>query len=83
MHFFRHEDGFFHVPEGTEHLRLDALKAVGLECDVSSEVSVGKAFARTVEVFGRVDAVVASAGESVCHLRPAESSDIGVLPRHR
>jgi len=44
---------------GTEHLRLDA---VGLECDVSSEVSVGKAFTRTVEVFGRVDAVVASAG---------------------
>ncbi|KAI0256456.1 NAD(P)-binding protein [Lactifluus subvellereus] len=47
---------------GTEHLRPDALKIVGLECDVSSEVSVCKAFTRTLEVFGRVDAVVASAG---------------------
>jgi NAD(P)-dependent dehydrogenase (short-subunit alcohol dehydrogenase family) len=43
-------------------LELNPLKVVGLECDVSSEVSVAKAFTRTLEVFGRVDAVVASAG---------------------
>jgi NAD(P)-dependent dehydrogenase (short-subunit alcohol dehydrogenase family) len=74
---------FFSCPHriGTEHLRLDAPKIVGLECDVSSEVSVGKAFMRTIEIFGRVDAVVASAGEPVRHLHPAISSDIGV-PRH-
>jgi NAD(P)-dependent dehydrogenase (short-subunit alcohol dehydrogenase family) len=46
----------------SEHLGLDALKVVGLECDVSSEVSVADAFMRTLDVFGRVDAVVASAG---------------------
>jgi NAD(P)-dependent dehydrogenase (short-subunit alcohol dehydrogenase family) len=43
-------------------LELNPLKVVGLECDVSSEVSVAKAFRRILEVFGRVDAVVASAG---------------------
>jgi len=46
----------------SEHLGLDALKVVGLECDVSSEESVVEAFARTLDAFGRVDAVVASAG---------------------
>jgi NAD(P)-dependent dehydrogenase (short-subunit alcohol dehydrogenase family) len=63
-------DGFFSCPYriGIEHLRLDALKIVGLECDVSSEVSVGNAFMRTIEIFGRVDAVIASAGEPVRHL---------------
>lgn len=49
---------------------LDSLKVVGLECDVSSEVSVADAFMRTFEVFGRVDAVVASAGEFASHLDP-------------
>ncbi|KAF7295562.1 NAD-P-binding protein [Mycena indigotica] len=38
------------------------LNAVGIECDVSSEVSVQNAFADTLKTFGRVDAVVASAG---------------------
>jgi len=46
----------------SEHLELDGLKVVGLECDVSSEESVADAFARTLGAFGRVDAVVASAG---------------------
>jgi NAD(P)-dependent dehydrogenase (short-subunit alcohol dehydrogenase family) len=55
-------------------LGLDALKIIGLECDVSSEVSVADAFMRTVEEFGRVDAVVASAGKFVCRL--------GLCPNH-
>nr|GAT50690.1 NAD(P)-binding protein [Mycena chlorophos] len=38
------------------------VNAVGIECDVSSEESVKKAFESTIEAFGRVDAVVASAG---------------------
>jgi len=46
----------------SEYLELDGLKVVGLECDVSSEESVADAFARTLGAFGRVDAVVASAG---------------------
>ncbi|KAI9452313.1 NAD-P-binding protein [Russula earlei] len=45
-----------------EHLGHDALKVVGFDCDVSSEASVTEAFKRTLEEFGRVDAVVASAG---------------------
>ncbi|KAI0306796.1 NAD-binding protein, partial [Multifurca ochricompacta] len=45
-----------------EHVGLDTLEVIGLECDVSSEVSVEKAFTKTVEAFGGVDAVVASAG---------------------
>jgi NAD(P)-dependent dehydrogenase (short-subunit alcohol dehydrogenase family) len=51
------------VSEASEHLKDDTLKVVGLECDVSSEASVEKAFTRTIETFGRVDVVVASAGE--------------------
>ena len=50
-------------PRASENLELDGLKVVGLECDVSSEESVADAFARTLGAFGRVDAVVASAGE--------------------
>lgn len=51
---------------------LDALKVAGLECDVSSEASVADAFTKTLEVFGRVDAVVASAGKFVSHLDPRQ-----------
>ena len=51
------------VSEGSDHLNSDTLKVVGLECDVSSDVCVEKAFTSTIEAFGRVDVVVASAGE--------------------
>lgn len=54
---------FSQAPEASEQLKDDTLKVVGLECDVSSEASMEKAFARTVKIFGRVDVVVASAGE--------------------
>ena len=58
---------FSHVSEASEGLH-DTVKVVGLECDVSSEASVEKAFTRTIETFGRVDVAVASAGElpSLC-----------------
>ena len=39
------------------------LNVIGIGCDVSSEVSVQKAFKVATEEFGRVDSVVASAGE--------------------
>jgi NAD(P)-dependent dehydrogenase (short-subunit alcohol dehydrogenase family) len=39
------------------------IKIVGIECDVSSEASVQKAFSKIIEIFGRIDAVVASAGD--------------------
>ncbi|KAF7311305.1 NAD(P)-binding protein [Mycena kentingensis (nom. inval.)] len=56
--------------DGAEELKAYAkelnpeaeINAIGIECDVSSEVSVKKAFADAVAEFGRVDSVVASAG---------------------
>lgn len=36
---------------------------IGVECDVSSEHSVQKAYQETMERFGRIDSVVASAGQ--------------------
>ena len=36
---------------------------IGVGCDVSSELSVQKAFEMVMDNFGRVDSVVASAGE--------------------
>lgn len=58
-----YEAFFSHVSEARECLEGDTLKVIGLECDVSSEACTKKAFTRTIEAFGRVDVVVASAGE--------------------
>ena len=44
-------------------LKGETPKVLGLECDVTSETSVEKAFTRTIETFGRVDVAVAAAGE--------------------
>jgi len=41
------------------------LELIGIECDVVSEESVKNAFGQTAKRFGKVDAVVASAGEDV------------------
>lgn len=41
----------------------DALKFIGVGCDVSSEISVQKAYAEIMETYGRIDSVVASAGD--------------------
>ena len=41
------------------------LELIGVECDVASEESVKNAFGQTTKRFGRVDAVVASAGTIV------------------
>ncbi|KAH8116024.1 NAD(P)-binding protein [Phellopilus nigrolimitatus] len=40
----------------------DALQVIGVECNVASEASVQKAYEDVMAHFGRVDAVVASAG---------------------
>jgi NAD(P)-dependent dehydrogenase (short-subunit alcohol dehydrogenase family) len=66
------------VPRASEHLGLDDLKIVGLECDVSLEKSVAEAFARTLGAFGRVDAVVASAGKFSlpCRPRPQATTEV-------
>ncbi|KAG6833665.1 hypothetical protein H0H87_002861 [Tephrocybe sp. NHM501043] len=42
--------------------KAEDLKFIGVECDVSSESSVQKAFSKVMDTFGRVDSVVASAG---------------------
>jgi len=43
-------------------LKPEDFNIIGLECDVSSERSVQKAFQQVMDNFGRIDSVVASAG---------------------
>ena len=43
----------------------DELELIGVECNVASEESVKNGFGQTTKKFGRVDAVVASAGTVV------------------
>ena len=50
---------YFQVNNGSEPNDFDV---IGVECDVSSEYSVQNAFNKTMERFGRIDSVVASAG---------------------
>lgn len=38
-------------------------KVIGIECDVASQESVQNAYARVIDVFHRIDSVVASAGK--------------------
>lgn len=45
----------------------NGLELIGVECDVASEDSVKNAFDQIKKRFGRVDAVVASAGAIVIH----------------
>lgn len=42
------------------------LQAIGIECDVSSELAVKSAMTEVVERFGRIDSLVASAGKRIC-----------------
>lgn len=46
----------------------NGLELIGVECDVASEESVKGAFDQTRKRFGRVDAVVASAGAIVIRI---------------
>ena len=41
----------------------DDLTVLGLECDVASEESVRHAYQKVIDKFGRIDSVVASAGD--------------------
>lgn len=43
-------------------MKPEDFRIIGLECDVSSERSVQKAYQQVMDTFGRVDSVVASAG---------------------
>jgi NAD(P)-dependent dehydrogenase (short-subunit alcohol dehydrogenase family) len=43
-------------------MKPEDLNIIGVECDVSSERSVQNAFQHTMDTFGRIDSVVASAG---------------------
>lgn len=38
---------------------------IGVGCDVSSELSVQRAFEQVMDTYGRLDSVVASAGKSL------------------
>jgi len=44
------------------HGKAEDLRFIGVECDVSSELSVQKAYAQIMDTFGKIDSVVASAG---------------------
>lgn len=46
----------------TSDLKAEEINVIGVECDVSSELSVQKAYAEVMSTFGRVDSVVACAG---------------------
>jgi len=60
---FKANGDTFKVNGDTDQANGDAkFKFIGIGCDVSSELDVKKAFARVLETFGRLDAVVASAG---------------------
>lgn len=47
----------------TSGLTPSDVNFIGLGCDVSSEISVQKAFSEVINTYGRVDSVVASAGK--------------------
>lgn len=49
-------------------IELTGLELIGVECDVTSEESVQNAFDQIRMRFGRVDAVVASAGTPVIRI---------------
>jgi len=49
-------------------LKQEDFQVIGVGCDVSSELSVQKAFETVIDNFGRVDSVVASAGKC-CMIR--------------
>lgn len=48
--------------EVNSDMKSEDFNIIGLECDVSSERSVQKAYQQIMETFGRIDSVVASAG---------------------
>ncbi|KAJ7681787.1 hypothetical protein B0H17DRAFT_1075702 [Mycena rosella] len=48
--------------ESNSDVNPDGVNIIGIECDVSSERSVQKAYEEVMNTFGRVDSVVASAG---------------------
>ena len=59
---------WLHFSEENGTYEKGALNVIGVGCDVSSEVSVQKAFKVATDEFGRIDSVVASAGESTSRL---------------
>ena len=56
-------DSFLAFTVESGEVEKGKLDVVGISCDVSSEQSVQKAFGAVMTRFGRVDSVIASAGE--------------------
>jgi len=46
----------------SDDLKAENINVIGVECDVSSELSVQKAYVEVLNTFGRIDSVVACAG---------------------
>ena len=59
-------------------LRADGFRALAVQCDVSDEVAVDAAVARTIEEFGGVDILINNAGLHLLHY----NQPFGVLPRN-
>jgi NAD(P)-dependent dehydrogenase (short-subunit alcohol dehydrogenase family) len=59
------------VDDNTEEHQVNSdmtpedFNVIGVGCDVSSELSVQRAFEQVMDTYGRLDSVVASAGESL------------------
>ena len=68
----------------TNEVPLDSLDFVGIECDVSDEKSVQKAMDQIIARWGRIDTVVASAGETGLRslMRINAESDAGIVHNH-
>ena len=67
--------GLSDVPE-TLGVKLDDLKIIGIPCNVTSEEEVVAAYDKTLQTFGHIDVVVASAGEY-----PPRFSSLEVMDR--
>ncbi len=61
----------------------DELDVIGLECDVSSEQSVQKAYNEIINRWGRIDSVVASAGEQATVFVSYKYNVVLRILRHR
>lgn len=68
------------------NMRPEDFKVIGVECDVSSERSVQKAYQNVMDTFGRIDSVVASAGTAVNRFATSHETDVDLhlfYPAHR
>jgi NAD(P)-dependent dehydrogenase (short-subunit alcohol dehydrogenase family) len=67
------------VPD-TLGIKLEELKIIGIPCNVTSEEEVVAAYDKTLQTFGHIDVVVASAGECSLRFSGGHGSDVDTSP---